>query len=311
MDLLRGRGTFVDDIQIPGTVHAAFLRSPHARARIVHFDPSEALKLPGVLGVFSERDFGAQIPVLPFSVPHPALKPILEPVLARGEVRYVGETVAAVVAESRYIAEDALDRIRVEYEPLDPVTDVEQAVGPQAPRIHEDAPENIAGVLEQIVGDPERAFREADHVVRERIFVHRGAGQPMETRAILATFDAQQGQLNIWTTSQGPHRIHRALVSMFKMPDHRIRVMTPNVGGGFGVKGQFHAENFLVPWLAMKVRRSVKFTEDRREHCLTARQERDQVHYAEMAFRNDGTILGVRVRFLHDMGAYSTSMVVP
>ena len=311
MSLLQGRGTFVDDLQIDGTVHAAFLRSPHARARIVHFDASEALQLPGVLAVVSERDFGAQIPVLPFSVPHPALKPILEPVLARGEVCYVGETVAAVVAESRYIAEDALDLIRVEYEPLDPVTDIEQAIDPKAPRIHERAPENIAGVLEQTVGNPDRAFREADHVIRERVFVHRAAGQPMETRAMLVTFDSKLGQLNIWTTSQGPHRIHRALVSMLKMPDHKIRVITPNVGGGFGVKGQFHAENYLVPWLAMKLQKTVKFTEDRREHCLAARQERDQVHYAEMAFKADGTILAVRVRFIHDMGAYSTSMVVP
>ncbi|HWP29558.1 MAG TPA: xanthine dehydrogenase family protein molybdopterin-binding subunit, partial [Chloroflexota bacterium] len=309
--LLTGRATFIADIALPGMVHAAVLRSPYAHARIRGIDASRARALPGVLAVFDGQQVHAEMGRLPQSVPHPALKPYTEYPLAWDKVRYVGEPVALVVAESRHLAEDALELITVDYEPLPPVLDVEQALAPDAPRVHDEAEDNVAGAMRQSVGDVERAFREAAYVFEERLHVHRGAGHAIETRGLLASFEPRTRLLTVWCTSQGVHRVQRALCEMLRLPPHQVRVITPQVGGGFGPKGAVDPETVVVPWAAIKLRLPVKWIEDRREHCLAAKQERDQVHHVAIAVDKNGVILGMKDSFLHDAGAYAGSMVTP
>src|SRR4051794_2688535 len=309
--LLTGQATFVADIAVPGMAHAAVLRSPHAHARILAVDASRARALPGVLAVFEGADVHAEMGSLPQSVPHPALKPFTEHPLAWDRVRYVGEPVAMVVAASRHIAEDALDLIEVDYEPLPAVLDIEQALEPGAPLVQEEAGDNVAGTLAQQVGDVARAFRDAPHVFEERLQIHRGAGHAIETRGILTSFEPRTRMLTVWCTSQGAHRIQRALCELLRLPTHNVRVITPFVGGGFGPKGSFDSEKALIPWAAIKLGVPVKWIEDRREHALAAKQERDQVHRVAIAVDDNGVILGMKDSFLHDSGAFAGSMVTP
>jgi carbon-monoxide dehydrogenase large subunit len=309
--LLTGQATFVADIVVPGLAHVAVLRSPHAHARILGVDASRARALPGVLAVFDGADVHAEMAALPQSVPHPALKPFTEHPLAWDKVRYVGEPVALVVAASRHVAEDALDLIAIDYEPLPAVLDIEQALEPGAPLVQDEAGDNVAGTLAQRVGDVERAFRDAPHVFEERLQIHRGAGHAIETRGIIASFEPRTRMLTVWCTSQGAHRIQRALCELLHLPTHNVRVITPFVGGGFGPKGSFDSEKALIPWAAIKLGVPVKWIEDRREHALAAKQERDQVHRVAIAVDDNGVILGMKDSFLHDSGAFAGSMVTP
>jgi carbon-monoxide dehydrogenase large subunit len=311
---LTGKGRYVDDVSLPGSLHAAVLRSPVAHARITRIDLCQARDLDGVVAVWTWEDLGALWQPSPLLVPHDALThPRTQYVLARDKVNYVGEAVAFVVARDRYIAEDALDLIEVDYDPLPAVTDVAQGVAADAPQIHEDVPGNVAAVLKQSVGDPDRAFAEAAHVFTETLFLERSAGQPMETRAITAQWDENEGVLTLWDTTQAPLSIRNGLAVLLNLPESSVRVVAPDVGGGFGTKiMMFYPEEVLVPLAALRLGAPVKWAEDRREHLIASNHERGQLHEAAIALDEDGTILGVRDTFLHDTGAYTPyGIIVP
>ncbi|HEX6479570.1 MAG TPA: aerobic carbon-monoxide dehydrogenase large subunit [Ktedonobacteraceae bacterium] len=312
--LLRGRGSYVDDFDLPEMLHAAFLRSTYARARIVNIDVSAARALPGVHLVVTASDLGELLEPSPLLVPHHALtQPRTQLPLAQGEVHYVGETVAMVVADSRYIAEDALDLIDVEYEPLPVVHNLEVAASESGPTVHADVPDNVAAHLVQTVGNPDTLFATAPHVIKEAFNVDRGAAMPMECRGVLARWDAHEGALTCWISTQGPIPIRNGLAAIFKLPEHKVRVIAPDVGGGFGTKiMMFYPEEILTPFTAIHLGRPVKWIEDRREHFISANQERSQLHEVEYAFDDQGILLAVRDKFLHDTGAYTPyGIIVP
>lgn len=304
--LLRGRGQYVDDIDLPGTAHMAVLRSPYAHARVRRIEAGAARALPGVVGVFTAADLPEATRPFPIRIPHPALRVARNfAALALDRVRYAGEPVAVVVAADRYLAEDALERIEVDYEPLPAVADLERALSPDAPLVHEDAGTNLAGEWETSFGDAAAAFAAADVVVRATLRIDRGCAQPMETRAVLARHEPASRQLTVWATTQAPHRLRAGISALTGLLEDQVRVIAPDIGGAFGQKGPFYPEDLLAPLLALRLGRPVKFVEDRREHFLAATHERLQVHEAELAVARDGRILGLRDRFLHDLGAYA------
>ncbi|HZT08620.1 MAG TPA: xanthine dehydrogenase family protein molybdopterin-binding subunit, partial [Chloroflexota bacterium] len=311
--LLRGEGLFVADVRLPGMVHAAFLRSPFAHARVVRVDTSRARAMPGVLAAISFADLGS-VPKLPMLVPHRALRTQMPYPLARDRVFYVGEAVAAVVAESAYLAEDALELIDVDYEELPVVANARAALAPDAPVLHEDMTDNVAAVISQTVGDPDAAFARADLVLRHDFRFGRLSGQPMETRGVVAVHERTKlGEtFTVWNSTQSPHTARRILADTLGLPHHAVRMIAPDVGGGFGVKNRFYPEEFVVPFLARLVDRPVRWVEDRREDLLTTFQEREQTHEMEIAASSDGAILGIRDRYVVDIGAYSPfGIVVP
>ena len=312
--LLRGRGLFVDDVRLPGMLCAAVLRSPHAHARINRIDARRALAVPGVLAVFTHADLGELGGPLPKLIPHPALTyhKTQEP-LASTVARFVGEPVAFVVAEDRYLAEDALDLIAVDYTPLPVVESLQEAAVPGAPLVHADMPNNVCAHYTQRVGDVERSFARAAHRFRERLVMDRGTSSPLETRGVVASWQPQTRQLDIWDSTQAPIPIRNGLAAMFHLPQAGVRVVAPDVGGGFGCKVMmFYPEEILVPMAALRLARPVKWIEDRREHFVATNQEREQIHEAEIAVDDDGLILGVRTTFLYDAGAYCPyGIIVP
>jgi len=312
--LLRGKGSYVDDIDLPEQLHAAVLRSTHARARILNLDVSAARELPGVHLVLTASDIGEVLEPSPLLVPNDALtQPRTQLPLALNDVRYVGEAVAYVVANDRYIAEDALDLIDVEYEPLPVIHSIEVSVAEDAPLVHEDVPGNVAAHLIQTVGDPDSVFTSAPHVIRETLLMDRGAAMPMECRGVLARWDEHEGMLTCWISTQGPIPIRNGLAAIFHLPEHKVRVIAPDVGGGFGPKiMMFYPEEVLTPFAAIQLGRPVKWIEDRREHFISANQERSQLHEVEYAFDDQGILLAVRDNFLHDTGAYTPyGIIVP
>jgi carbon-monoxide dehydrogenase large subunit len=302
--LLTGQGTYVGDLALPGMVHAAILRSPHAHARILRIDPAAAAAAPGVLFVATAADLGACARPLPLLNPAPGLRPRMPVALAADTVRYVGEPVAVVVAESRYAGEDALDLLRVDYEELPAVADAAEALEPGAPLVHDDLDSNLAARTVQTIGDLEPAFRAADVVVRERLAIARGGGAMLESRGLVAAWDERSRRLEVWASTQAPHLIRRVLTQMLELPDRQVRVVVPEVGGGFGAKLVCYPEDVLIPWLARRLRRPIQWIEDRREDLLSTVQEREQYHEVEVAGRRDGTLLGLRNRFVCDAGAY-------
>lgn len=313
--LLTGKGTFVDDIQPPNLLHGAVLRSPHARARIARIDASGARSMPGVAAVYTHADLPVPLgDPLPRLIPHPALiHHKTQVALATDVVRHVGEPVAFVVADSRYLAEDALEAIDVEYEPLPAVVDLEAAVAPGAPLVHEGMGSNVCAHYTQRVGDPDAAFQGAAHVFRERIRMDRGTAASMETRGIVAIWDDRTRQLVIYNSTQAPIPIRNGLARLFGLPQNSVRVVAPDVGGGFGPKiMMYYPEEILVPFAAMRLGRPVKWIEDRRENFVATNQEREQIHDVEIAVDGEGRILGVRTVFLHDAGAYiAYGLIVP
>jgi carbon-monoxide dehydrogenase large subunit len=312
--LLVGMGSFVDDIDPPGVLHAAILRSPYGHARIRSIDDSAARAHPGVYAVYTAADLGAFNQPAPLVVPHPNLTHgKTQRPLAADKVCFIGEAVAIVVAEDRYIAEDAVGLIDVDWEPLQAVVDFSVASDPGQPLIHDDVPLNIAAQLTQVVGDPGRAFAEAAHVFTEELFVERSCGSPIEARGVVAVFDPRQRSLRVWDNTQAPLTIKNGLANMLGLPEFSVEVISPDVGGGFGTKiMMFFAEEVLVPWAAVQLRRPVKWTEDRREHFISANQERGQLHKARVAVDAQGRILAIDDVFVHDTGAYTPyGMVVP
>ena len=301
---ITGRGTFVDDIKLPNMLHAAVLRSPRAHARIHAIDTSKALEIPGVVKIFTFDDLGELAVPVPIRMYQLAgLERHLQPLLAHDKVRYVGEPVALAIAESRYLAEDALDAIEIEYEDLPAVVDVYEAMKNEI-LIDEAAGTNIAAVHEFSIGDVDRAFREAEYTRREEFRVHRFTGNPLETRGFVAAFDSGKGELTVWGVTKLPHLNRQTIAAFLKMPERKLHFIENDVGGGFGIRGELYPEDFLIPFASVKLAQPVKWIEDRREHLMAANHSRENRCQLEVAARKDGTILAFRATVYGDMGAY-------
>src|SRR5579875_421005 len=300
--LIAGKASYVDDIRLPGTLHAAFLRSPHAHARIKSIDTSAARNLEGVVTVLTGEDLRGKIGSIPCAWPV-ANRPF-HAVLALGKARFNGEPIAVVVARDPYLAQDAVDLIEVDYEPLDAVVDPEKALEPGAPIIHEEFGTNLAQQAEVPSDKVDELFRQADKIVRFRFANQRLMPMSMETRGVLARFDEASGELTVWSSTQIPHMLRSYLADMLGFPENMLRVIAPEVGGGFGAKSNIYREEAILGYLAKDLRRPVKWIERRREHLATLTHGRGQVCYAEGAIKNDGTILAVKARFIGDMGAF-------
>ncbi|MXZ21033.1 MAG: xanthine dehydrogenase family protein molybdopterin-binding subunit [Caldilineaceae bacterium SB0665_bin_25] len=309
--LLTGRALFTDDVQMAGMLHVAFLRSDLAHARIRSIDIEGACRHPGVAAVYTAGDLGEFWQPGPLLVPPPPVEKLefherTQVPLAKDKVRHAGEAVAMVVAESRYTAEDALDHIFVEYEPLDAVTGLEAALREDAPLVHEDLGHNVSARVTQTKGNWTQAESEADLVIRRRFLYDRGAAAALENRGIVASWDEKSQRLTIWDTTQAPIAIRNGLASMLGLSEHQVRVIAPFIGGGFGPKiMMFYPEEVLLAWAALQLGSPLKWIEDREENFYATTQERGQVHDAAIALKGDGTILGVKDLFLHDAGAYA------
>jgi carbon-monoxide dehydrogenase large subunit len=302
--LLTGKATFTDDIKLPQMLHAAILRSPHAHARIASIDATAAQAIPGVVAIFTFQDlapFAKPIPIRLY--PLPGLERFLQYPLARDRVRYMGDPVAVVVAENRYLAEDALDAIDVTYEPLPTVVDVRQALRDHIV-IHEEVGTNLASQYTLAIGDVDEAFRTAAYTRKETFKVHRHTGNPLETRGLVASYDAGRGEFTVWGPTKVPHFNRAILASFLDIPESRLHFIEPDVGGGFGIRGEFYPEDVLIPFAAMKLGRPVKWIEDRLEHLQAANHSREVLCEIEIAARRDGTLRGMRAHVYGDMGAY-------
>ena len=308
--LLRGRALFVDDVQLPGMLHVAFLRSDDAHGILRSVDASAARERRGVVAVYTAADLGDYWRPGPLLVPPPPIEGLVfnaatQVPLARDKVRHGGEALAMVVAESRYAAEDALEDILVDLDPLPAVIDLETALRPGASLVHEQFGTNLAAHVRQSKGDYAAARSRADLLVARRFRYDRGASAAIENRGVVAEWDARAEQLTVWDTTQAPIPIRNGLAAMLGLSESQVRVVAPFIGGGFGPKiMMFYPEEVLLPWAAMRLGRPLKWIEDRRENFYATTQERLQIHDAELAMTSEGRILGVRDVFLHDTGAY-------
>ncbi|HUY25846.1 MAG TPA: xanthine dehydrogenase family protein molybdopterin-binding subunit [Candidatus Binataceae bacterium] len=300
--LVTGAATYVDDLRLPGMLCAMVLRSPHAHAKIISLELEKARALKGVVAVFSGADLKNKIGSVPCVAPADHVP--FHPVLAQGKVRFIGEGVAVVVAVAPYLAQDALDLIEVDYDPLEAVIDPEKALEPGAPILHEEFGTNsvtLASVPNPAVED---AMRKADKIIKFRIYNQRLAPVPMEPRGTVAKWDAGYRQLTVWSSTQIPHLLRSQLAEQLKLGENKLRVIAPEVGGGFGAKLNVYAEEALVAYLAMALNRPVKWIERRRENMSGTTHGRDQIAYLEVAAHKDGTVTAVKARFVCDMGAY-------
>ena len=301
---LTGRGQYVDDLKFPGMLHAAILRSPHAHARIAAIDGSGALAIPGVRAVYTFEDISSlakPIPVRVFALS--GLEEYLQLPLARDKVRYAGEPVAVVVADSKYLAEDALEAVQVIYEPLPVLVDMDQSLKDRVV-VHEAAGSNLAGHTTISTGDTDAVFRNAEYTRKERFKTNRHTGNPMETRGLIADFDAESGDVTVWGPTKVPHFNRAILSSHLDIPEEKIHFIEPDVGGGFGIRGEFYPEDFLIPFAAMKLGQPVKWVEDRLEHLISSNHSREVSCEVEVAAKRDGTLLGLRAAIYGDMGGY-------
>jgi carbon-monoxide dehydrogenase large subunit len=306
--LLRGKARFVDDIRLTGALHAAFLRSPFAHAAIRAIDASAALALPGVHAVLTMDDLKPHLvnQRLVVGMPSSAYKQdINRPALADGEVVHVGEPVAIVVADSRYLAEDAAVLVDVEYDPLPVVADARAALDAGAPTVHSSSPDNLVASFRVKFGDPDAAFAGAAHVFGESIKQHRGGSHSMECRGAAALYDENDDVLTLYSSTQAAHTARDIICDMLGRNENQVRIVTPDVGGGFGPKLVFYPEDVTVALAAILLKRPIRWAEDRREHFVATTQERDQFWDAEIAVDDDGKILGIRGSLVHDHGAYT------
>ncbi|MCI0526839.1 MAG: molybdopterin-dependent oxidoreductase, partial [Nitrospira sp.] len=289
--LITGTSQYVDDIKLPNMHYVAFLRSVYAHAKINHMDVEEARKLPGVVAVLTAEDIKGVFKPMPCAGGVPGMHAPEHYPLSSGKVRFVGEAIVAVVATDRYIARDALDLINVDYDPLPAAVDMEKALEKGAPLLYEEFGENKAFTWNLSGGDVGKAMQEADRVVKLRLVNQRVAPIPLETRAVLAQYQDHvgEGELTVWSSTQIPHGIRTQIAVMLNLPEHRVRVIAPEVGGGFGCKVDFYGEEVLIPYLAMKLKAPVKWIEGRRENLQVTDHGRDQINYIEAAVKNDGT----------------------
>jgi aerobic carbon-monoxide dehydrogenase large subunit len=316
---LRGEGRFVDDVTLPAMLHAAYLRSPHAHARIRSIDAARARTMPGVAAVFTHADLARWMKPLPlFGAAPPGLAAAIrfdvrqaqQFALCKGVARHVGEIVAMVVADSRARAEDAAEALEVEWEPLPAVTDMVRASEPGGPLIYPEWATNVAVGFTHGIGDAERALAAADVVLEETFRIQRYVGMPLETRGVVAQWDRRDGTLTTWNSTQVSHFVQQGLVTALELAPHKIRVIAPDLGGGFGTKASGYPEDVLVPLAARALNRPVKWIEDRREHMMAAAHARHQTHTIRLGARRDGTIVGLADRIWLDLGAYNVWGIV-
>jgi len=302
--LLTGRGRYLDDVRVPGLLHAAIVRSPHAHARLRGVDARAALALPGVAAVLTAADLPACAVGVPPLITGPALRAYRHPALAGDVVRHVGEGVALVVADDPYRAADGVDAVVVDYEPLPAASSVEAALAPGAPRVFADWPDNVVGPTNVAL---EEGAGSADSIVVEATLEYpRVAAMPIEPRGVLAVPEALDGTLTVWSSTQVPYAVRAAIATALDVPEGRVRVLVPDVGGGFGAKGHAYPEEVLIPAAARRLGRPVKWVETRREHLLTVAPDRAQRHAARLALGRDGAIRAIETTFSRDHGAYPT-----
>jgi carbon-monoxide dehydrogenase large subunit len=302
--LIQGLGHYVDDIRLAGELYVAFLRSSYAHARITSIDTEAAKSAPGVVAVYTGSDIDGRVGAVPCAAALEGLKIPKYPVLAIGKVIFVGQPIAAVVATSRYAARDAVDLINIDYDPLDVVVDPETAAQPTTPVIHEEFGDNIAYVHRAGLGDVDAAFAQADRVIKQRMKHQRLAPVSLEARGVLATYLPGEQQLTVWTSTQIPHLLRTQLAIMVGLPENKVRVIAPEVGGGFGSKLNVYAEEALLGFISMQLNQPVKWIESRRENMSATIHGRAQAGEIELAVKNDGTILGLRYVVTADLGAY-------
>lgn len=303
--LLMGRAHFIGDLRVPGLLAVKFLRSPHAHARIVAIDGRAALALPGVEAIVTGADLAATTRPIRAAMSGSGYQESAWPALAHGKVRFAGEAVAAVVATDQYRAEDALDALSVTYDPLPAVADAEASMRPDAPRLHDELPDNILFHTHFENGGVQQALESAEIRLSETFRHARCSSSPMETRGVMAVLDPIDRVLTVWASSQTPHLLRSGLAEVLGIPDSRLRVLCPSVGGGFGPKMHMYPEDVVVVELARRLRRPVRWLEDRRENLLASAQARDHVNHVDVAARKDGTIIALKSTLLCDSGAYS------
>jgi aerobic carbon-monoxide dehydrogenase large subunit len=306
--MLAGAGRFVDDIALSGTLHACFLRSSHAHAMVGSINTAAAKSLDGVVAVYCFSDIKPFLSEdrLVVALPSKAFRQQVDrPVLAIDEVVYVGEPIAVVIAESRQQAEDAVAAIEVDYQALEVVVDCAAALSPGAPTAHKHAPHNVVAELDLTFGNVQDAFARASHVCADTFLQTRGGSHSIECRGVVASHNALEDVLTIWSSTQTPHSAMRLIAHMLGREENSVRVIAPDVGGGFGPKLVFYSEELVVALAAVLLKCPVKWIEDRREHFISTTQERDQVWNVEIAVDAEGGILGVRGSMIHDHGAYT------
>lgn len=314
-DLLCGKARFVADIKMPGTLHAAFVRSPCAHARIVAIDKSAALALPGVVAVLTAEDIRAAATTdrLVVALPDKTYTQQRDRyILAAQETVYVGEAIAMVVATDAYVAEDAAELVEIVLARLPAAADCRAALAADAPRVHSDAEDNLVAAFKSSYGDVEQAFAVAKHVFKESYWLHRGCAHSMECRGCVASYDVVDDKITLWSSTQTPLVAARILAELLGREEASVRVVAPDVGGGFGPKLVFYPEEAATTIAAIALQKPVRWIEDRREHFIATTQERDQYWDAEIALDDEGKILGVRGTLLHDHGAYTArGLTVP
>ncbi|MGN6562787.1 MAG: xanthine dehydrogenase family protein molybdopterin-binding subunit [Thermomicrobiales bacterium] len=312
--LITGSSTYVDDVRPQETGHVAILRSIYAHAKLNNIDTSKAEAHPGVIAVYT----GAQFRDMLEPMPHggegggPAdMAPVATPVVAHGTVYHVGQAIAVVVATDRYIARDALDLIEVDYDPLPVVTDIEEAIKDGAPQLYDQVPNNIAYTWTRKKGDPDAAFANAEVTVSQRMNNQRVAGISLETRGVLAQPDALSGGLTVFTSTQNPHTVRQQIAATLGLAEIDVRVIAPEVGGGFGVKISSYPEDMICAVLARRLRRPIKWIETRSEHLLATHHGRAQIAEISLAAKRDGTVTALKFRGLADLGAYPRDPGIP
>jgi aerobic carbon-monoxide dehydrogenase large subunit len=313
--LLTGTGRFVGDMKLPGMLHAAFVRSPYAHAKITAIDKAPALAVPGVVAVLSAADIAAVAKTnrLVVALPDRAYKQKRDrAILASEETVYVGEAIAIVVATDAYIAEDAASLVEIAFEVLPSVSDCRAALAPDAPRVHADASDNLVAAFTTDYGDIETAFADAAHVFSDSFWLHRGGAHPIECRGCIASQDSTDGTLTLWSSTQTPLVSVRLLADILGRDESSIRVIAPDLGGGFGPKLVFYPEEAAIAIAALILNKPVKWLEDRREHFLATTQERDQYWNVAIAIDDNGKVRGIKGTLLHDHGAYTArGLTVP
>ena len=310
--LIQGFGKYVDDIPLMGMLHAAFFRSPYAHARIKSLNVDAARRLPGVITVLTGQDLVGKVGTIPCGAAGPGMKMPVNHALAVDKVGFVGQPIAVVVAESPYTAQDAVELIHMDVDILPAVVDPEQAAQPGSPKVHDEFDDNImfrvfgpaAAPSPTPLGLTDELFKQADKVVSLKITQQRLVPMSMDPRGVLATYERGRGKLTVWMSTQIPHLVRTLLGLTMNMPEHRIQVIAPDVGGGFGAKIQLYPEELIVPYLSRELARPVKWIEKRREHFTSTIHGRGLVEYFEAAVKNDGTLLAIKCKCYCDMGAY-------
>src|SRR5258705_7893770 len=303
--LLTGQALFIDDIELPGMLHVAFLRSRLLQEKILGIEASRALQRRGVAAAYVAGDLGDYWQPGPILVPPPPIEGIVfhertQVPLAKDKVRHVGEPLVIVIAESRYIAEDALDDIDVELEQLPAVVDLEKGLSARSALVHEDVGSNVSAHVRQTKGNYAAAAANADRIIKRRFWYEHGISSPIETRGVVAQWDSRANQMTIWDTTQAPVFVRNGLAGMLGLNERQVRVIAPFVGGGFGPKiMMFYPEEGLLPWVSMKLNRPIKWIEDRLEHFFPTTHERGQIYDDEIALTMDGHLHCIQDVFLH------------